>query len=177
MDKELFRTEVEPKPLDNPITYADRLLLMGSCFTENIGNRLAGLKFKAQLNPFGIVFNPHSLAQSLERIVIGRPYTLADLEQVNDRWVSFDHHGRYAGESTDEVLEVINTDLARAHQQLPETRFLILTFGSAWAYRHLVQDRIVANCPQSTQFGFSQGIFGFEQAYRTLSAVVGRSPK
>lgn len=163
MEEELFRTVVEPELLDNPITYPDRILLMGSCFTEQIGERLERLKFNTQLNPFGILFNPESMANSLERIVEGTAYTADDLEQVHGRWVSFDHHGRYGGATADEALDGMNEDLIAANEQLPQTRFLILTFGSAWAYRHLEQDRVVANCHKVPNTAFRKELLSLEE--------------
>ncbi|MGN6511763.1 MAG: GSCFA domain-containing protein, partial [Chitinophaga sp.] len=92
-----FRLTFPVAPLEPSLQYADKILLSGSCFAEEIGARLLRHKFNAQVNPNGILFNPLSIAQSMQAYLDGRRYTDTDLFLHEDIWHSWDHHSRYSG--------------------------------------------------------------------------------
>jgi hypothetical protein len=90
------------------IDYRDKILLVGSCFTEHIGDSLADLKFQVMQNPNGIVFDPSTVASSITSYIENKKYSPADLVQLNELWQSWQHHSRYSGVNRDEVLNTIN---------------------------------------------------------------------
>ncbi|MDR1171758.1 MAG: GSCFA domain-containing protein [Bacteroidales bacterium] len=143
---ELFRTIVKCIASPDKIGYGTPLLILGSCFAENLGLRLQQLKFDVVLNPFGIVYHPAPAAHNLERIIAGNPYTTDELQHHNELWCSFDHHGRFSHPDVSECLRQINAELSRAHDALARSEWLFVTFGTAWAYRLKSSSRIVANC-------------------------------
>ena len=128
-----FRTELPPIDLPFSVTYEDHLLCQGSCFAEHIGRRLDRNKFRSLLNPFGILYNPVSIADALERLVNGTPYTPDDLFESGGLWHSFSHHSRFSGTDRGGVLRGINEELARGHHFLATANRVILTFGTAYA--------------------------------------------
>lgn len=154
-------TPVElPAPIP-AITHAQQLLLLGSCFAENIGTLLTGNNFRADVNPFGILYNPLSIATALREIVTGRIYTEADLFLFRDLWHSPMHHGSFSSASPQETLQRINTRLQEAHRHLENTDWLLLTFGTAYVYeQHNEQQhgthRIVANCHKLPEKQFTR---------------------
>lgn len=154
------------------IDHRQALLLMGSCFSEHIGQKLKSLKFKADTNPFGIVFNPRSMAISLQRITEEKAYTANDLIQHNNLWHGLDAHGRFSDTGQAKVLQQLNQSLHSWHEQLKTARWLMLTFGSAYVYRHLATGRYVANCHRIPQQDFSKELLDKESIVSELSAVL-----
>ncbi len=127
-------------------SYSSKHLMIGSCFTEYIGARMENLKFNTDINPFGILFNPSSIAQCLKRLISGIPFTEKDLSQHNGLWHSWLHHGRFSFPSAEETLEAINNRLTFSSTYLRHCDFLILTFGTAWIYELLSTGATVSNC-------------------------------
>lgn len=129
-----FRFEFAVKKLPLPITHQQKLLLIGSCFTENIGEKLDRYKFTTLQNPNGILFNPVSVAEALTGYIEKTVFTEADLFFLNEAWHSWKHHSRYSGLTTDEALQKMNASTEAAHQFLGETDYLFVTLGSSWVY-------------------------------------------
>jgi hypothetical protein len=126
------------------ITYNDTLLTIGSCFAENIGMRLEQYGFDTDTNPFGILYNPLSIATALERLLSAKPFDESELFHYNSLWHSFAHHGSFSAVLPADALETINRRFVSAAQRLPSTDCLLITFGTAWVYRQ--QGKVVANC-------------------------------
>jgi len=144
--RENLRTVVEVEPLNRQITYADRIMLLGSCFTEHIGNRLLALKFNALVNPFGIVYNPLSIADQLNCLLHPREFTRDDLVFHEDLWHSWSHHSRFSNPDADSLLKKINEQVIRGSEFLEHTGLMILTFGTSEAWYLKSGDRLVSNC-------------------------------
>lgn len=154
------------------IEHRQSLLLLGSCFSEHTGQKLQSLNFNTEINPFGIVFNPRSMAASLQRIIDNKAFTADDLVQHNGLWHGFEAHGRLSGTGQAEVLERLNQSLQRWHRQIRVSSWLMLTFGSAYVYRHLATGRYVANCHKIPQAAYSKELPGKDAIVGELSAVL-----
>ena len=115
-----FRTPINITPCGFRIGYAQRGLLLGSCFAENIGMRMKRYKLPVVFNPFGILFNPASVARTLTRLDSGKLYEANDLTRSGDLWVSFDHHGSLASVDRDEALKTINQAVQSGARALRE---------------------------------------------------------
>ena len=135
----------EISPLEDRISYTDKVLLVGSCFTEHITDRLAAAKFGVLGNPNGILFNPLSVADSLNGYVEGRRYTSNDLFQLNELWNSWDHHTRFSHIDCGLAVEGINRSQHTAGLFLKDARFIFITLGSAFQYYLKDGGRPVAN--------------------------------
>jgi hypothetical protein len=141
-----FRTQLSSKPTPIQITHAQKLLLLGSCFTEHIGTQLQENKFDALTNPFGIVYNPLSMAQCLERVAAGnQSFSEGDLFENAGLWHSWAHHGRFSHPNKNRALEGINQAYHEAVEHLKKTDFLLLTFGTAEVFELNEKGRVVAN--------------------------------
>src|SRR6185295_5206327 len=103
-----FQLNIDIKPLPKKIGYQDRILLMGSCFTEHIGNALEELKFGTLQNPNGILFDPVSVSNSLISYTQTREYSMEDLFQLDDVWHSWQHHSRFSNFLPKESCRKIN---------------------------------------------------------------------
>lgn len=141
-----YFTEVGLEKYAWKLGYSDKILFMGSCFTENIGELMTGLKFQTCVNPFGIVYNPLSVAGSLRRLMAKKFYTEADLFEQNGYRGSFDFHGRYSAASATEALSLMNGQVEAGHRFLQEAGYLVITFGTAWVFEWKETGQVVANC-------------------------------
>lgn len=146
MSVEIFRTTVPVQPADNKITYKSFSLLLGSCFTENIGNKLLGYKLPVIVNPFGITYNPLSVKKCLERIISGNPYQLSELNERGRIYFSFDHHSRFSDPDPDICLEKINKSFIAAREKIREAGYLFITFGTSYYYALKSTNSVVSNC-------------------------------
>lgn len=145
------------------ISHPEHCLLMGSCFTENIGERLIQAKFNCNVNPFGIIYNPISLANSLNKIINKVVYSEQDLLENNGKFFSFDHHGSFSSFNQEECLDKINNEITCAHQHLLETKIVVVTLGTAWAYETIENNKLVANCHKLPAKNFTKRLLSVDE--------------
>ena len=141
-----FRTPFEIAPSPHKITYSDKILSLGSCFSENMGAKLTNYKFPAIINPFGILYNPESIANSIEFLLENKKFTEHDLFEHEGSWNSFYHHSRFSNSNKGNALSLINSSIHQASAHLKHSKFLLITFGTAWVYKHKKKGKIVSNC-------------------------------
>lgn len=143
-----FRTKVTlaTLPKEWKITFADEIMLLGSCFSDSVGSQMQQVGLKALLNPFGTLYNPCSIAMALHRLTTGTIFTKTELFSHEGLYHSFMHHSQFSSTSVEDTLLRINTSFVQAQQQLKTARFLIITLGTAWIYRLADTGQIVANC-------------------------------
>ena len=141
-----FRTEIPIPKFPFQITYQDIILLLGSCFSDNIGTFLSNNRFQVFSNPFGTLFNPVSIANALKMTIDPALFTDQYRYFYDDRWVSFAHHGSFSHTDENQFLKQINQQFRDTNRVLKKADFLFITFGTAYCYRFLERDLIVANC-------------------------------
>jgi len=132
------------------------VLFFGSCFSEHIANRMLDLKFKIHTNPFGIVFNPKSIASSLYRIIHKKHFKEEDVFEKEGLWYSLEAHSSVFSTSKLELLDTLNLSIDKWNYELHQASYLVITFGSAFAYQHKQQEKIVANCHKLPQALFEK---------------------
>ncbi len=142
----IFRTEIKIPKSDFQIRLQDKIMLLGSCFAENIGKKLIENKFDAILNPFGILYNPLSIAKALERLSDGNHFTESDLVFKNNVYQSFMHHSRFSDHNRTACLERIGKSFSVAAKKMKTTDYFLITFGTAYAYRLKSTNELVVNC-------------------------------
>jgi len=172
MDDSNFRTVVEVAPWESQIGYTDGMVLVGSCFTENIGQRLEHLKFQTVINPFGILYNPHSIAHSLQAVMDQKTYEESDLIYHNEKWQSFDHHGRFSAANSADCLKKINEAIELAHTALLKAQFLFITVGTAWVYAEKETQHIVGNCHKFPGSRFEKKLLGTDEITAILRNTI-----
>lgn len=141
-----FRTIVDIPGNMPKISHSDEILLMGSCFSGHIGRMLVDAKFRCDVNPFGILYNPRSIGAAIRLIREKKRYTEADLFFHDERYYSYMHHGLFAGNSVEETLDGINGRIERAHRALPHINYMFLTFGTSWVFHLKETGQVVSNC-------------------------------
>jgi hypothetical protein len=143
-----FFTTIQIPRSDTPITHSSRILLIGSCFTENIGNQLLQNKFNVEENPFGILYNPFSISRTLRRLLSAVPFDESELIYHNGMYHSLLHHGDFSAIHKCDSLQKINERLHRAATSIRQTTHFLITFGTAGVYRWNETGEIVGNCHQ-----------------------------
>ncbi|NIG54856.1 GSCFA domain-containing protein [Chitinophaga sp. Cy-1792] len=161
-------------PLEEAIQYSDKLLLMGSCFAEEIGGELQSHRFNTMINPHGILFNPLSITHALTSYLDGKVYTKNDLFLHNDLWHSWDHHSRFSDTSADVVLERINRHQQEAAAYLEQADWLVITLGSAHAHFLKENNKLVANNHKVPAGHFYKKLIGAEEIITALDNVMHR---
>jgi hypothetical protein len=130
-----FQLPINIQPLPELISYKDKILMMGSCFTEHIGDALEELKFPVLQNPNGILFDPVSVCKSLLSYAENKKYTEAELFQLNEVWHSWNHHSRFSNINGTAAIRIINESQQAAHEFLKRADWIIITLGSSFSYR------------------------------------------
>ena len=174
------------KKLTDPIKYGDKIMLIGSCFTEHIGNSLSRLKFNVMQNPNGILFDPDSVARSIRHYVSNLQFTNSDLFQLNETWNSWHHHSRFSSLNAEETLQHINNSNHSAHDFIRQADWLMITLGSAFSYRLTAMATLaglnpgdgVANCHRAPANWFEKELLPvhtiislMEDAYKELKKI------
>lgn len=161
-------------PLKVPFTirHNQSILSLGSCFAEHIGDRLAQRKFSILYNPFGVTFQPLVLVNTLQRLQEQRKFDVDELFESMGLWRHFAAHSRLAHPERKQALKQLNAALDAGHQQLQQSAFLFLTFGTAFTYFH--QGKIVANNHQLPSQRFERRLITAEQMQATMAPILQR---
>ncbi|MCS6933929.1 MAG: GSCFA domain-containing protein [Chitinophagales bacterium] len=154
-----YRTVVSPSPAPFTIHHDHKILTVGSCFSENIGNKFKQYKFNICINPFGQQYNPYSIAQALVRLVDAQPYCEEDLVFHDELYHSFDHHGCFSAPTISAALENINTRLKSDAAFLRHADYIFLTFGTSHYFSLKENGRIVSNCHKLSGNFFDRKLF------------------
>ena len=147
-----FRSEFTPKPFPVKIKITDKLMLVGSCFTEQIGKKLAAHKFNTIENPNGILFNPISIAKALKSYIGEIFFAENDLFYYNELWASREHHTRFSDPDKQQTLLKINTEHTAAATFIKTADWILITLGSAFVYewKEIIPtdnyENVAANC-------------------------------
>ena len=168
-----LQTIIPLKPQQhNQINYDSKLLLLGSCFSENIGDKLAYYKFQNLVNPFGILFHPKAIENLILNAINKKVYTPEDVFFHNERWHCFEAHSVLSATTKYELLASLNTAIQLTNQQINESTHIIITLGTAWVYRLVETDSIVANCHKIPQKKFLKELLSINKINESLDAII-----
>lgn len=142
----MFSTRINIPESFVKINYSHKVLTLGSCFAENIGNKLQNAYFLSFINPFGVLYNPMSIGLGIRYLLSDKEFTENDLFQSGSLWNSFAHSSAFSATTPDETLQKINSRLLASRYFLSETNVMMITFGTAWIFENKETDSIVANC-------------------------------
>ena len=172
-----FHTEINIKPLEKTIRYADGLLFLGSCFADEVGGICRGLGFDALVNPFGVLYNPASIAQVVERLHNGKPFSHDDVIAVGEgQYCTFSHNTAFWNESENALLEQVNEGLDRSHKHFLKSKWVVLSLGTSWVFHNKETQQVVANCHKLPANQFEREFLTMEQSTALLSALIKQHP-
>ena len=168
-----LQTNISLKPQKyNRIDYNSKIVLYGSCFTENIGAKLSYYKFQNSLNPFGILFHPKAIENLILKTINETVYKDNDVFFNNERWHCFDTHSALSTSTKEEILTSLTNSIYLANKQLVESTHVIITLGTAWTYRFIETDSIVANCHKIPQKKFLKELLSVDDLVDSLASIV-----
>ena len=172
----VFHTRTDIHPLIPSLRHSDKLLVIGSCFAEHIGTRLERMKFRIVTNPYGVLYNPLSIAEGLARLIDHRPFSEGELHEFPDGgWNTWLHHSKYSHPDKQTSLATINSHLKVASHRLAEADALIITLGTAWVYRLADTNEIVGNCHKMPERRFVRQRLQVQEIVDALAKIICRT--
>ena len=167
-----FRTQIPISKTNNPIDYNSKIISIGSCFAENMAEKFDYFKFQNETNPFGIIFNSVSIEKIISRIINKEFYTEKDVFFYNERWHSYEVHSDLSNSDRQELLETLNKAISETYKNLKEATHIVITYGTAWIYRNIESDEIVANCHKVLQKQFSKELLSVEVIQKSIQNTI-----
>lgn len=164
--------ELEADCLPKPINYTDKVLSIGSCFAENIAQKLEQYKFDALCNPHGILFSPLMVAESLLAYVHNKEYTEDDLFYQNELWNSWEHHSRFSNIDKEAALQDINASVSQAHEYIKSASHLVITYGTAYQYYLQETGQPVSNNHKVPSDNFEKILLPAEEIVQSTSEAI-----
>ena len=135
-------TSVDIAPSPKKIAYNDKILLLGSCFADNIGTKFGEYYFQTTVNPYGTLYNPASIAKAISGI--GNGVSDIGFVEHNGLWHSLSHHGSFSRADKEDLVRACEQSKVQLREALQQASIMIITFGTAWVYEY--EDKVVANC-------------------------------
>ncbi|MBO7337220.1 MAG: GSCFA domain-containing protein [Paludibacteraceae bacterium] len=166
----LFRLTFPVGKSDFSIGYDDNILSVGSCFAENVAERLSQSRLRVTVNPFGILYNPLSIASALHLLAAQRLFTEDDLFFSEGLYHSWMHHSRFSREEKQACLDAINSSIQAVDFKKITT--VVLTLGTAWVYELKSTGRIVANCHKQKPDLFARRRISVSEAVKALGDAI-----
>lgn len=148
------------------------ILTIGSCFSEHMGDKLLDHRFNCTSNPFSTVFNPLSIGSLLTKCIQNKQVNINEIEEHAGRFFHYDFHTSYDATDRESVLININKTIAEIHKRLESIDLVIVTFGTSIAYRHIEQDRLVANCHKVPNHQFRRQFINDDLMYQSIYSAV-----
>lgn len=167
-----FYTKVPISASANPIGYQSKIVSIGSCFAENIGEKLHFYQFQQTTNPFGIVFNSISIEIIIRRAIQKEYFTEKDIFFYNERWHCFEVHSELSTLDKDFFLKKLNEILADLLRQISISTHFLITLGTSWVYRKISSQEIVANCHKVPQKEFTKELLSLTEIQVSLENIV-----
>ncbi len=162
------------------ISLNDKIFVLGSCFADNMGQKMADLGFDVCVNPFGTLYNPVSICNSVARLTSGIPFSKDECVQMGagaGLVCSFSHHTSFARRTEDEFLQVANASLKEATLRWKAATKVIITLGTAWIYEYLRSGETVSNCLKIEAKEFTRRRLSVRETATLLMNMVARHPE
>ncbi len=172
MGNATFRTEVNAGSFPAKIGYENPALFVGSCFANHIGEKMQDYKFKADLNPFGVIYNPVSVLNSLKILRDKKVFTEKDLYFYDRKWISFYHYTGFAHPDKEVCLEKINNRIQFSSDRFKEADFLFITLGTAQVYEWIETGEVVSNCHKIPASKFNPRLLDVDEIIKAYSVFL-----
>jgi hypothetical protein len=160
------------KETKNPINYHSKMVLLGSCFSENIGAKFDYFKFQNLQNPFGIFFHPKAIEKFVQQVISKKVFTENDIFFENERWHSFDAHSCLSSIDKNELLNTLNAGILNANSALQNATHCFITLGTSWIYKNIEINEIVANCHKIPQKKFTKELLSVAEISESLHNII-----
>ena len=161
-----------PKESKNLVDYHSKLLLLGSCFSENIGNKFKEFQFQTTQNPFGILFHPKAIEKLIDLAVNEKHFDKENLVYHNEMYHLFEAHSSLSGTNKNGTLDIANKAIYQTKAAIKNASHIIITLGTAWIYRHKETNTIVANCHKIPQKAFEKELLSIPEIVTSLQNCI-----
>lgn len=172
-------TPVLTPQLPVQLSLGDRIMVLGSCFADSMGSRLAAAGFNVCVNPFGTLYNPVSICNSVARLTSGQPFTAADCVEMGagaGLVCSWSHHTSFARPTAEEFLQHANDSLAEASEFWKSANKVLITLGTAMVWKLVSSGDVVSNCLKRPAAEFSHEMLGVQQVGMLLQMLIEGNP-
>lgn len=169
-----FRTTVKTGENRGWLQHSDHVMLLGSCFSDNIGGKMHGALFNAMVNPMGTLYNPMSIARGVKRLIDCESVAGKDLFMQSGVWNSYDFHSRYSLPDKQAAIDRMNSRIEQGHKALAAASLLTVTLGTAMVYRLKATGDVVANCHKVPQHEFERKMATVQEMAQVLDDMVVR---
>lgn len=167
-----FRTQVDIPKAKRRIGHEHKILSLGSCFAQNMGEKMQRYCFDTVVNPFGVQYNPASIANGLQRLISGKEFEESDFFQHGSLWNSFMHSSLFSESRLSDILQKVNHQFRIASEKLKESDYLLITPGTAWVYALAETDEIVSNCHKMPPSVFSRRRLSVEEIVESYCSML-----
>lgn len=158
-----FRTEVDIQPSPQKIEIEDKIFSIGSCFATEMSDLFQKGQLQTVNNPFGTIFNPFSINNSVKRLHDSEFYHEDDLIAYNDEYISLDHHTNFDTRYVHQTLDKINSKIEEGNRFLQESNWVIITYGTSFIYEFEPKKKLVANCHKIPQKFFEKRLLTYQE--------------
>lgn len=165
-------TEVKVQSKEPKIDYYSEIFLIGSCFVNNIGEKLDYYQFQNYRNPFGIVFHPVAISKFLQRCAQGYIFSETDVLNFNDQWLSFQSHSETSKQSKEEIISFLNQEVSKAREFISKSTHIIITLGTAWVYEKIESGEMVMNCHKIPSNQFKKRILSASEIKKSYQEII-----
>ena len=172
-------TPVMVAPLPVQLSLGDRIMVLGSCFADSMGSRLAAAGFDVCVNPFGTLYNPVSICNSVARLASGQPFGEADCVEMGagaGLVCSWSHHTSFARPTAEEFLRNANAALVKASEFWKSANKVLITLGTAMVWKLVGSGEVVSNCLKRPAAEFSHEMLGVQQISMLLQMLAQNNP-
>lgn len=180
MEELKLQTPVETGRSKVGVSLNDKIVILGSCFADNMGQKMVDLGFDVCLNPFGTLYNPVSVCNSIARLTSGIPFSKDECVQMGagaGLVCSFSHHTSFARRTEDEFLQVANASLKEASLRWKAASKVIITLGTAWIYEYTRSGETVSNCLKIEAKEFTRRRLSVRETATLLMNMIARHPE
>lgn len=167
-----LQTQIPLKKVENQIDYNSQVVVLGSCFSDNIGDKLAYHKFRILQNPFGILFHPLAIENLISRAIQQKNYTEEEVFFLNERWHCYDAHSDLSSVTKEGLLANLNSGLLQTKLWITKASHIFITLGTAWAYQLNKSGKEVANCHKVPQLAFNKQLLSIEKIVQGLEGIL-----
>ncbi len=166
-----FRIKFNIEEAENKIDHHSNLLLIGSCFVENIGNKFEWFRYKNLQNPIGILFHPAVIEKFISRVAKDQEYSEEDIFEYNSKWQSYEAHSKVSAKTQKECLQKLNDAFSQTKHSVSKASHVILSLGTAWYYELKKNQQIVANCHKVPQQNFDKKLATTAEIEQSLQNI------
>lgn len=170
--EQTFRTELNPEDFPFKLSHEDKIVSIGSCFADHLGNKLEYYKFDVLHRPYGVIYSPLPIAHNLINTITGAAFDEKHLVKHNDLWHSLMHHGSFSNPEKEELIKKIELSEKTLKEKLKTASLLIITLGSSYTYFYKKDRSAVANCHKIPASEFERELIPHHKIYTELSKVL-----